>query len=217
MLLKKPSLAGALGCAAVAASAFVSMPAQAACLSTSGEMPIPYNNCVTYDLTSSPTKAILYYNDTNLSSNFYWQLSGDRNQTDALSDWEYGSNGISWTSFNPAFTGAFWNASTIFSLLTNPSAPAGNPFWIRVALPDYASVGYSIEFELRTNNNGVVGDFLGRLDVDESSNQGSKLTRKFTRDPDPVAAPVPAPLPLLGAAAAFGYSRKIRKAIRAAG
>jgi hypothetical protein len=77
MLLKKAFPAGATGCAVVAASAFVSMPAQAACLSTSGENPIPDNNCVTYDSTSSPTKAILYYNDTNLGSNFYWQLSGD--------------------------------------------------------------------------------------------------------------------------------------------
>jgi hypothetical protein len=62
-------------CTAVAASAFVNMPAQAACLSTSPELPIPNNNCVTCDTTSSPVKAILYCQDLNLS-NPYWQLTG---------------------------------------------------------------------------------------------------------------------------------------------
>jgi len=32
--------------------------------------------------------------------------------------------------------------------------------------------------------------------------------------PEPAAAPAPAPLPLFGAAAAFGWSRRIRKQIK---
>ena len=218
MSLKKPSLAGALGCAAFVASAFVSTPAQAACLSTTGESPTPNNNCVTYDTTSSPTKAVLFYNDTNLGNNF-WQLTGATSTIANFSNWEYGSNGTSWTSFNPSFTpdtGA-GNAqrSTIFTTSTTPSAPAGNPFWIRVTLSDTATLSAQYQIALRTNNDKAV-DSQGRLD-DTGGNLASNLTRNFTRVPDPVSAPVPGPLPLLGAAAAFGYSRKIRKAIRAAG
>jgi hypothetical protein len=65
------------------------------------------------------------------------------------------------------------------------------------------------------NNNGVV-DGSNRLD-DTGANLASVLARNFTRQNDPPLPPVPGPLPLLGAAATFGYSRKIRKAIRAAG
>ena len=218
MSLKKLSMASALSCAAVAASAFVSMPAQAACLSTTGETPIPNNNCVTYDTTSSPTKATLFYNDTNLGNNF-WQLTGATSTIANFSNWEYGSDGTSWTSFNPSFTPdtGSGNAqrSTIFTTSTTPSAPAGNPFWIRVTLSNTATLSAQYQIALRTNNDGAV-DSLGRLD-DTGGNLASNLTRNFTRQNDPASAPVPGPLPLLGAAAAFGYSRKIRKAIRAAG
>jgi hypothetical protein len=215
MSLKKLSMASALSCAAVAASAFVSMPAQAACLSTTGETPTPNNNCLTYDSTSSPTKAILYYQDVNLG-NPYWQLTGATSTIGNFSDWEYGSNGTSWTAFNPGFTASGGvQYGTVFTTSTTPSAPAGNPFYIRVTLSNTATLSAAYQIALRTNNNGDV-DGNNRLD-DTGANLASNLTRSFTRNADPASAPVPGPLPLLGAAAAFGYSRKIRKAIRAAG
>jgi len=216
MSLKKLSMASALSCAAVAASAFVSMPAQAACLSTTGETPIPNNNCLTYDSTSSPTKAILYYQDVNLG-NPYWQLTGSTSTIGNFSDWEYGSDGTSWTPFNPGFTASGGvQYGTVFTTSTTPtSAPAGNPFYIRVTLSNSATLSAAYQIALRTNNDGGL-DGSNRLD-DTGSNLASNLTRSFTRNADPASAPVPGPLPLLGAAAAFGYSRKIRKAIRAAG
>jgi hypothetical protein len=212
MFLKKFSLAGAVGCAAVSASAFLGTPTQAACLSTTGETPIPNNNCLTYDTVSSPTKAILFYQDTNLGNPF-WQLTGSTATIGNFSNWEYGSDGTSWAPFNPGFTtnGAA-QAGTIFTTSTIPAAPAGNPFFIRVTLSDTAILNATYQIALRTNGDGAI-DGLGRLD-DTGGNLASNLTRNFTRLPSP---PVPGPLPLLGAAAAFGYSRKIRKAIRAAG
>ena len=84
-----------------------------------------------------------------------------------------------------------------------------------MTLSDTATLSAQYQIALRTNNDKAV-DSQGRLD-DTGGNLASNLTRNFTRVPDPVSAPVPGPLPLLGAAAAFGYSRKIRKAIRAAG
>ena len=57
----------------------------------------------------------------------------------------------------------------------------------------------------------------GALADDFTCNNPSLLSRSFTRVDDPATAATPGPLPLMGAAAAFGYSRKIRKAIRTAG
>ena len=213
MFLKKFPLAVALGCAAVSASAFIGTPAQAACLSTTGEMPTPNNNCTTYNtMPPSPVRATLFYQDTNLG-NPYWQLTGATSTIANFSDWEFSSDGTSWTSFNPGFTASgSAQAGTIFDNSTTPSAPAGNPFYIRVTLSDSAILGATYQIALRTNNDKAV-DGLGRLD-DTGGNLASNLTRNFTRQPNPE---VPGPLPLLGAAAAFGYSRKIRKVIRAAG
>lgn len=206
--------AGALALAPAALSLLISAPAKAACLSTTAETPIPNNNCLTYDTTSSPTKAVLYYQDVNLT-NPYWQLTGSMSTISNFSNWEYGSNGTSWTAFNPGFTAVGAVATgQIFDSTTTPSAPAGSPFYIRVTLSNTATLSSSYQFALRTNNDKAV-DGSGRLD-DTGSNLASNLTRNFTRLPDPTPpSSVPGPLPLFGAAAAFGYSRKLRKAIRA--
>lgn len=215
MSSKKISLAAALGCAAVSATAFLGTSAQAACLTSSLEQPIPNNNCVTYNSVGSPVKASLYYNDLNLG-NPYWQLTGATSTIANFSDWEYSRDGINYTAFNPGFTpdtlAGNAQRSTIFDNTTTPSAPAGNPFYLRVTLSDTATLNSSYQIALRTNNDKAV-DTLGRLD-DTGNNLASNLTRNFTREENP---PVPGPLPLLGAAAAFGYSRKIRKAIRTSG
>lgn len=212
MFLKKFPRALALGCAAASASAFLGTPAQAACLTTTGETPTPNNNCTTYNVLGSPVKATLFYQDTNLG-NPYWQLTGATTTIGNFSDWEYSRNGATWTPFSPGFTtNGFAQAGTIFDSTTSPSAPAGNPFYIRVTLSDTAILNATYQIALRTNNDKAV-DAYGRLD-DTGGNLASNLTRNFTRQPLP---PAPGPLPLFGAAAAFGYSRKIRKVIRAAG
>ena len=204
-------MAGALGCAAATAGVFVSMPAQAACLTTNLQ-----NNCVTYDTTGGTTKAILEYTDVNLQQNNFWQLTGTTATIANFSDWEYGSNGTTWSSFNPGFvtSGAF-QAGSIFTTATSPVAPAGNPFYIRVTLSNTASLNDGFQFIVRTNGNNFT-NVSGLLD-DDATNNFSGLTRTFTRVNDPATAATPGPLPLMGAAAAFGYSRKIRKAIRSAG
>jgi len=184
--------------------------AQAACTSNTGGA-IPDNNCVTYDNVSAPTVATLYYNDINLANN-YWQLTSTSTQIANFSNWEYSRNGSSYTSFDPGFTGATISAGTVFTTTTSPSAPAGNPFYIRVTLSSTVPTGSQYSFALRTNNNNAV-DSSGRLD-DLGNNNASILSRNFTRQADPPSN-VPGPLPLLGAAAAFRYSRKMRKAIKA--
>jgi len=207
MSFKKFAIAGALGCAA----AFASMPAQAACLTSNAQ-----NNCVTYDTTGGTTRAILEYTDVNLAQNNYWQITASTSTVANLSNWEYGSNGTNWTSFDPGFaTSGVFQAGSIFGTGSTPSAPAGNPFYIRVVLSNTATLNASYQFLVRTNNNSIT-NINGLLD-DDSANNFSSLTRSFTRVNDPSTAATPGPLPLMGAAAAFGYSRKIRKAIRSAG
>ena len=83
MTLKKFIMAGALGCSAVSASVFASMPAQAACLTSNVD-----NNCVTYNTTGGITKAILTYTDVNLSQNNYWQLTSTNAFVGNFSNWE---------------------------------------------------------------------------------------------------------------------------------
>ena len=215
MTFKKFILAGALGCSAVSASVFASMPAQAACLTTNVE-----NNCVTYNTTGGITKAILAYTDINLSQNNYWQLTSTSAFVGNFSNWEYGSDGTNFTSFTPTFANNIGTAqvSQLFTLvpLTNPAAPAGSPFYIRVQLSNTAPLNSPYQFSIATNNNGYV-NAAGALADDFVGNNPSLLSRSFTRVDDPATAATPGPLPLMGAAAAFGYSRKIRKAIRTAG
>ena len=212
MLLKQLSLASALGCAAVAASAFVSMPAHAACLTTTGgTAPNIDNNCVTYNNVSLPTVATVHFQDTKLAANGNWQLVGNDITFSNLSNWQYSQDGATFTSFTPTVTIISGFArSEIFTNLV----PIGNPFFLRVTLSPTATLNAYTDFSLFSNSNGAVdGDGILRSNA---TNGFTAMTRSFQRQSDPPVPPVPGPLPLLGAAAAFGHSRRIRKAIRAA-
>jgi hypothetical protein len=214
MTFKKFIMAGALGCSAVSASVFASIPAQAACLTTTGgTAPNIDNNCVTYDTTSSPTKAILRYTDNNLATDTFRQITLNTSVLGNFSDWEFGSNGTSWTSFNPGFTVAP-NTGGNGQISSIVSGVPGNPFFLRVTLSNAASLNSPFAFTFLTNATSSV-DSNGQLITGFGA--GSSNSRNFTRQNDPATAATPGPLPLMGAAAAFGYSRKIRKAIRTAG
>jgi len=214
MSLKKLSLASALGCASVAASAFVGMPAQAACLTTTGgTAPNIDNNCLTYDTTSSPTRAILRYTDNNLATDTFRQITLNTSVLGNFSNWEFGSNGTTWTSFNPGFTVAP-NSGGNGQVSSIVNGVPGNPFFLRVTLSNTATLNTPFAFTFLTN---ATSDVNSNGQLVTGFGAGSSNSRGFTRENDPPASPAPGPLPLLGAAAAFGYSRKIRKAIRAAG
>jgi hypothetical protein len=130
-----------------------------------------------------------------------------------FSNWEFGSNGTSWTSFDPGFTVAP-NSGGLGQISSIVNSIPGNLFFLRVTLSNTATLNTPFAFTFLTNATSNV-DANGQLVTGFGA--GSANSRSFTRQNDPTPAPVPGPLPLLGAAAAFGYSRKIRKAIRAAG
>ena len=206
----KFALAGALGCAAVSASAFVSSPAQAACLTTSS-----VNTCTTYNTTTTPNIQYLTYSEVKLASNTDWQLS--TSTPGNYSNWSYSTDNATtpiqnktWNSFTPTWT---FVAGANYSQIFTPNT--SDEFFIKVTLSDTAASNVPYDFTFASNNDGFV-DANGNLSV-VGVNGYTALSRDAKRVANPATAATPGPLPLLGAAAAFGYSRKIRKAIRAAG
>ena len=207
-------MAGALGCAAATAGVFVSMPAQAACITTS----LPGNNCVTYDTTGGTTTAILEYSDNNLTNNF-WQINAYDPTYTNFSNWQYSVNGGAYTSFDPGLSSSSGGiqVGTVFN--SQPAPTNTSPFRIKVTLSNTATLNDLYGFVLYTNGNGGV-TVSPNVPAGVLANNGptyNTFSRDFTRVNDPATAATPGPLPLMGAAAAFGYSRKIRKAIRSAG
>jgi hypothetical protein len=212
MSLKNFAVAGAVGLATASAGVFMHMPAaQAACLTTTPEVPTPDNNCRTYDNAASPTIATLHFSDTKFSTNSKYQLAGNATTFANFSDWAYSQDGTNFTSFTPTLTnsGGF-TLSQVYTL-----TPIGNPYFLRVALSPTATLATDYNFTLYSNSDGAI-DSDGILKNNAGNNDYTALTRTFKRVGDSTA-PVPGPLPLVGAFAAFSYSRKIRSAIRKAG
>ncbi|MBW4532175.1 MAG: hypothetical protein KME02_15935 [Aphanothece saxicola GSE-SYN-MK-01-06B] len=58
-----------------------------------------------------------------------------------------------------------------------------------------------------------VGEAFFAYDLEASGGQGGAGSLAFTRVLNPETSAVPGPLPLLGAAACFGYSRRLKKRI----
>lgn len=58
-----------------------------------------------------------------------------------------------------------------------------------------------------------VGEAFFAYDLDANLGQGGTGSLAFTKVVNPETSTVPGPLPLLGAAACFGYSRRLRKRI----
>jgi len=186
-----------------------SNPAHATCLTTDPATAPFANNCTTYNTVGGSNVATLRYTDPNLS-NQYWQLNTANVNAANFSNWQSSTDGTIFTSLTTNFTttGAF-TSSQVFS--TSP----GNPFYLRVTLSNAATLAQNYSFTILTNNNGYTDS--NRLADDGLNNNYAALSRNFTRvaDPVPPSGAVPGPVPLLGAAAAFRYSRKMRRAIKA--
>jgi len=211
MFNTKFALTGALTCAAASAAVFVTVPAQAVCLtSTPGIAPAIDNNCVTYNNVGGTTTASLHYQDSKLMTNGNWQLAGSDQTFSNYSNWHYSVDGVNYTPFAPTLTNI--SGFTRTEVFTTPN-PVGNPFFLRAVLSPTATLNVPFDFTLYSNSNGAT-DGDGILRNTGGINGYTALTRTSTREMDPPPPPAPGPLPLMGAAFAFGYSRKIRKAIR---
>ena len=113
-------------------------------------------------------------------------------------------------------TADFFSQSTV-AAETPPPIPDGEPLnafetyrYIFSQGPNTLQINY--DTSLFPNNFPAIGDPPGPIMVNREFRNGV-----LRSDPEPVIqVPVPGPLPIFGAAAAFGFSRKIRKRIKSA-
>jgi hypothetical protein len=210
MFTKKLILAGALSCAAASATVLASMPAQAVCLTTTPGGPPFDNNCVTYNTVGSPVTATLHYSDNNLATDTYSQITLNTVDVGKFSGWSWSTNATTWTPFDPMFTVAP-NTGGNGQISAIKTGTLANPYYLRATLSNTAPLNTPYSFTFLSNATGNTDSF-GQLITGFGA--GASMSRNFTRQMDPPPPAAPGPLPLMGAAFAFGYSRKIRKAIR---
>jgi hypothetical protein len=217
MSLKKLSLAGALGCAAFAANVFASMPAKAACISPSST-----TNCSTFSQSSASLVRDYAYTDGDFVGNNtlteikFYQNGFTSGLPITLTDIAYSiDGGTNWLTDNLSattytITSGFTSDGSATNLLT---APVGSPTYA-------ATSNFTLRFTIPATPALTPADGTKRITsfVANETSPGGATPQTQTRQHSLVTSTsVPGPLPIFGAAAAFGYSRKIRKAIRAAG
>ena len=202
-----------LGFAAAAATSgtiFFQAPAQAGCLSTSAG-----TNCLTFN-QSSPSLAIdRAYTDADFISNTrlddirFYQNGFTSGLPITLTDIAYSlNNGTTWLTTNLSSTSytiapGFTDETNSTNLLTSPVVGAQNMVQLRFTIPTTPTLAPA-----------------GKRIVSFLANSGTSpqtQTRTHTLNDDtPPSAATPGPLPLLGAGAAFGFSRRLRSRLRIA-
>lgn len=142
--------------------------------------------------------ATLTHLDTNTTVNLFRRV-GNASGGDSNLNGTY--------SFNDAFTGDLWAVA----LSGNDSfdIPGGNYF------PTGASSGTKVP--MLTTISGLPSSGTWRLRISDNEEEDTGALGSWTLNlQGPTPAAVPGPLPLLGAGAAFGWSRRLRKRSRAA-
>lgn len=214
-------------------------PERASALCLSGSLNTTGNTCNTFNNTGS-TSATLLFTDPGINSDSYLQLgfgSAGLGSTPpptlssgfSINAIEYSLDNITFLPFgsgtvNQAISNNGTSSFTaLYSpILTLPSAlPASNStLYIRYSLPTtISSNGQQIGVYLRSNTNGNLNAAPNNQDPagtnllsTAAGDGGNLLTREHILDlSTPPPAPTPGPLPLLGAAAAFGCARRLRR------
>ena len=109
----------------------------------------------------------------------------------------------------PWWTGSLSSSSLArqFAIAVGLSLGTANP-------SEYSNGGPFFPYYLGAGNTSVFSCYWRQTTQDTRCGLGSDLTSNFTWAQAELA-PAPGPLPALGAAAAFGFSRKLRKRINA--
>jgi len=218
-MTKKLSIAGfVLSAAAASSMALSAAPAKAACVDAGSGTT---QDCAQFDSTTPTTVTTFGYNDdgfigsTSLDSlRFYagiiapppdWTFSPS---PITISNIEYSLNG------GGSFTSAGLNA-------TSASLDAGsfsvNLISSAISIAPITSNSFQIRFQIP---GGVTTSNAGRLKVQIGATNpldGPQVqTRSILATAYSPSSGVPGPLPLMGAAAAFGFSRRLRSRVRIA-
>ena len=238
LALSKPVLTAGLSLGLISASGFMAAPAQAICLT--GGLNTTGNTCTTFNNTGTSTGTLLF-SDPGLNTDAFIQIgfgSASLGSTPpptkpsgfSVTNIEYSLDNISYQPFgtgtvNQAIsnngTSSFTALYTPILALPNPLPNTGTNLYVRYTLPSTITTdGKQIGIYLRANTNGdfqsaPASDAAGTSILSTAApNGGTLLTRDSTLDlSTPPPADVPGPLPLLGGAAAFGFSRRLRRRI----
>jgi hypothetical protein len=209
--LKKIILASAFA-TATAASIFVASPVKAACTSSNSA-----NNCVTFDPSSASSVVYAGYNDGGFTAN------------DRLTDISFYSNNIT-SGFDITLTNIAYSldgtnfittglSSTSYTLTANGVAGSGTNLLAPFNIGSPIGSNFKLRFEIPAISGFTPTDGTAAIAayVRNQKSSGPALPQTQTRDSAayiaPTSAGVPGPLPLIGAAAAFGFSRKLRRRI----
>jgi len=218
-MTKKLSIAGlVVAAAASSAIAFGAAPAKAACIGGN-------NPCTTFDtnLTASPTSVQIGTGTntgtafTNLRIGFYTTgITPSVNTFDITSI----SVSSSYLTSNPLTIAGPLSLNTATNINTNTavySAPDAGP-WAAITVPgnnfDWSNI--AVSFTIPAGVQPAGAKVFAVVQVDDGSFDGNNTltkVRSFTAANQSSAA-APGPLPLLGAGAAFGFSRRLRKQIK---
>jgi len=205
----KPNMRAALvvGLLAGGGAVFAPNSAQAACVSSADA---GANACFTFTPTTS-SFAVQTYATANLSTNQYAQfgfISSGPSVT--LTGVEYSfDSGSTWNTYG---TGSFavTSTATYGSVIKDVLIQPGLKF--RYTIPTGLSVNDSIQSTLLTNNDGNVGTGTTLISSLNNFAQVDRISTAVAQAPDSA----PGPLPVLGAAAAFSASRRLRRRIQSA-
>jgi hypothetical protein len=183
-------------------------------------------DCVTFEAGQSAT-AKVFFSDANLqppgaNPNFQIGFSSSLGTAITLSNlsWSSSQNG----TYAPLLTGSFTsgiNSNYSYSGIqttnaANSPVPTGSPFWVKYDIPAGLASGTQVSIQLRSNAD--TSSTGGVLNAGGSTPNAVVLSRVNTAvvTPPPITGEAaPGPLPLLGAGAAFGVSRRLRRRIRA--
>jgi hypothetical protein len=219
---------------------FVASPAQAICLS--GTLNTTGNTCSTFNNTGTSTATLLFA-DPGLNTDEFLQIGFSSQNLGttpppiqssgfSVTNIQYSLDNVTFLPFGTGSASQAISNSGVnsFQALYTPSfqlpAPlpsSGTTLYVRYTLPSTITTdGQLIGVYLRTNTNGnpnvgTTVDSAGTTLLSTAAGDGGTLLTRdnildLTTPPTPTSA-VPGPLPLMGAAAAFGVSRRLRRRI----
>jgi len=241
--MKRVFLAGCFSVGLLAAGLVLDSPkAKAVCLTGSLDVFADQNGCLTFDPntqsnapTDTPAYAYLQYFDPNVSQNKFFQMAFfDANvppldSTFSITDIEYGYRSpantlpTTWTPFTiSSVTASDTSTSYFTNVVTLGSPPPTNSIYIRYRISADSSLynGARLEANLLSNSDGnkdSSNELLDAAATGQPANRFIDLSRYNTVVNSSRPAPAPGPLPVVGALAAFGVSRQLRRRIRQAG
>jgi len=205
----KLSIAGlVVAAAASSAITFGVAPANSACLTSAAG-----NNCATFDGSSASNALFNGFTDATFAANVkITDISFDA--VNITGDFPIALTGLEYSFDNFSTPGTAFNLGTytISAAGTGPDLLGGVVFAPGGQIGDNFAVRATLPAGIYTPTSGA--RFI-RINIG-SNNSVDTLPQSQTRLSTPVETPTgtPSPLPLLGAGAAFGYSRRLRKQIK---